>query len=247
MTAGHFEPTGGSCNIGPCWAAADRPAIRIYPTLVIRPGESVGVRVEGDMPWCGWAGDGGPCRRVLVEASPGEPVELEIVPDDSGKPMALSLEYPFLEPRYVRAPSDGASRRLPIRFRCRHREADGTPLSEGTGAATVRPSLRTRDSVVKSAASGALPRIPIDAPREANSAHAPRDRVALQLRNGRKEKLKVQSLEGQNLVATTGQRYSRGDIVELKTQVHEPHQDDAVDRRSRDGSILRRAPGRFCR
>jgi len=97
-TAGHFEPTGGSCNVGPCWAAADRPAIRIYPTLVIRPGESVGVRVDADMPWCGWAGDGGPCRRVLVEASPGEPVELEIVPDDSGKPMALSLEYPFLEP-----------------------------------------------------------------------------------------------------------------------------------------------------
>jgi hypothetical protein len=94
----HFEPKGGSCNVGPCWGAEDRPAIRIYPTLVIRPGESVGVRVERDMPWCGWAGDAGPCRRVLVEASSGDPVQLEIVPDDSGKPMALSLEKPFFEP-----------------------------------------------------------------------------------------------------------------------------------------------------
>ena len=94
-----FEPTATPfCRIAPCWAAADRPAIRIYPTLVIRPGESVSVRVQRDMPWCGWAGDAGPCRRVRVEASPGDPVELEIVPDDSGKPMALSLEGPFVEP-----------------------------------------------------------------------------------------------------------------------------------------------------
>ena len=93
-----FEPTAAPCRIAPCWAAADRPAIRIYPTLVIRPGESVSVRVQRDMPWCGWAGDAGPCRRVRVEASPGDPVELEIVPDDSGKPMALSLEGPFVEP-----------------------------------------------------------------------------------------------------------------------------------------------------
>ena len=49
-----------------------------------------------------------------------------------------------------------------------------------------------------------------------------RDSVALQLRDGRKEKLKVQSLEGENLVATTGQRYSRGDIVELKRKSTSP-------------------------
>ena len=48
------------------------------------------------------------------------------------------------------------------------------------------------------------------------------DSVALQLRDGRKEKLKVQSLEGENLVATTGQRYSRGDIVELKRKSTSP-------------------------
>ena len=69
--------------------AADRPAIRMYPTLVIRPGESIEVRVEG-IEQCGWGGEAGACRRVLVAASSGDPVELELVPDDSRKPMGLS-------------------------------------------------------------------------------------------------------------------------------------------------------------
>ena len=77
-----FEPT----------TAADRPAIRMYPTLVIRPGESIEVRVDGSIGWCGW--DGYPCRRVLVAASPGDSVELEVVSHDSSKPMALGLANP---------------------------------------------------------------------------------------------------------------------------------------------------------
>lgn len=68
--------------------AADRPAIRIYPTLVIRPGESIEVHVDRDVVWCGF-GPAIPCRRVLVAASPGDPVELEIVPHDTTKPMGL--------------------------------------------------------------------------------------------------------------------------------------------------------------
>ena len=72
--------------------AADRPAIRMYPTLVIRPGESIEVRVDGSIGWCGW--DGYPCRRVLVAASPGDSVELEVVSHDSSKPMALGLANP---------------------------------------------------------------------------------------------------------------------------------------------------------
>ena len=73
--------------------AADRPAIRMYPTLVIRPGESIDVRVDGGIfVWCGW--DGYPCRRVLVAASPGDPVELEVVSHDSSKRMALGLAIP---------------------------------------------------------------------------------------------------------------------------------------------------------
>jgi hypothetical protein len=65
-------------------AAAERPAIRMYPTLVIRPGESIDVRVDSDIVWCGF--DGVPCRRVLVAASTGEAVELEVVPADSSSP-----------------------------------------------------------------------------------------------------------------------------------------------------------------
>ena len=75
-----FEPT----------TAANRPAIRMYPTLVIRPGESIEVRVDGGiLVWCGF--DGYACRRVLVAASPGDPVELEVVSHDSSKRMALGL------------------------------------------------------------------------------------------------------------------------------------------------------------
>jgi hypothetical protein len=75
--------------------------IRMYPTLVIRPGESIEVRVDSGIAQCGWGGEAGPCRRVQVAASPGDPLELELVPDDSSKPMALALaipEYPYLEP-----------------------------------------------------------------------------------------------------------------------------------------------------
>ena len=77
---------GGPASGNPIRIASD---IRMYPTLVIRPGESIDVRV-GSVGWCGWGGDAGPCRRVLVEASPGDSVELELVPDDSSKPMGLS-------------------------------------------------------------------------------------------------------------------------------------------------------------
>jgi len=69
--------------------ATERPAIRMYPTLVIRPGESIDVRVDYGIVWCGW--DSASCRRVLVEASPGNAVDLEIVSHDSSNPMALGL------------------------------------------------------------------------------------------------------------------------------------------------------------
>ena len=46
-TYGRFEPTAALCVDWPsCWAAADRPAIRMYPTLVIKPDESIKVRVH---------------------------------------------------------------------------------------------------------------------------------------------------------------------------------------------------------
>jgi hypothetical protein len=109
-TRGRFEPTAAPCGIAPCWAAADRPAIRMYPTLVIRPGESIEVRVDSDIVWCGW--DGISCRRVLVETSPGDPVELEVVSHDSSKQMALGLEIP--EYCCVLEPDDLSVRRLMV-------------------------------------------------------------------------------------------------------------------------------------
>ncbi len=66
--------------------------IRMYPTLVIRPGESIEVRVEPSVERCAFGGVI-PCRRVLVEASAGEPVELEIVPHDTSKPMGLTDNF----------------------------------------------------------------------------------------------------------------------------------------------------------
>jgi hypothetical protein len=59
----------------------------MYPTLVIRPGESIEVRVEKGIVHCGWVGA---CRRVVVAASPGAPVEVEIVPHDTSKAMGLA-------------------------------------------------------------------------------------------------------------------------------------------------------------
>ena len=79
-TSQRYEGIGPSADpSGP--TAADRPEIRMYPTLVIRPGESIEVRVDPRVNVCDWAAFD--CR-VLVEASPGEPVELEIVPHYTG-------------------------------------------------------------------------------------------------------------------------------------------------------------------
>lgn len=64
----------------------------MYPTLVIRPGESIAVRVDPAVSRCAFGG-AFDCRRVVVEASPGEPVELEIVPHDTSKPIGLVGDF----------------------------------------------------------------------------------------------------------------------------------------------------------
>jgi hypothetical protein len=84
----------------------------MYPRLVIRPGESIKVRVNEGIFLCGWNGfalDAVPCRRVLVSASPGDPVALDIVPDDSSQPMALMPESvePDISVRRVMVPPGG--------------------------------------------------------------------------------------------------------------------------------------------
>ena len=89
-TSQRYEGIGPSRDPGGL-TPADRPAIRMYPTLVITPGESIGVRVDSGIKLCGSVFDDlADCRRVLLAASP-DTVELEVVPDDSSKPMALTL------------------------------------------------------------------------------------------------------------------------------------------------------------
>jgi len=89
--------------------AGIRAEIRIYPMVVIRPGESRQMRVEPDVLRCAFAGPFS-CRRVLIDAPPGEPVELEIVPHDTSKPMGL-VESAWEEttvPRLMVAPGGNA-------------------------------------------------------------------------------------------------------------------------------------------
>ena len=125
-TSQRYEGVGPFANpSGP--TAADRPAIRMYPTLVSRPGESIEVRVDRDIYLCGSAfEDVADCRRVLVAASPGDPVELEIVPDDSSEPMALTLRP---EAWFVDDP-DLSVRRLMV-------PPGGVPYVLGVGTATL--------------------------------------------------------------------------------------------------------------
>ena len=114
-----------------CWAAADRPAIRMYPTLVIRPGESIDVRVDDmGIVWCGHPLFGEvqmvTCRRVLVAASGS--VELEVVAHDSSKPMALGFTV---------RPEDTFGHDPDMSVRHLMVPAGGVPYVLGAGTATL--------------------------------------------------------------------------------------------------------------
>ena len=134
-TFGVFFAPAASCGWWPqCWAAADRPAIRMYPTLAIRPGESIEVRVDDtDVVWCGhgFYGDNEPvrCRRVLVAASAGDSVELEVVAHDSSKPMALGFTLRPEDWFFLFDP-DMSVRRLIV-------PPGGVPYVLGAGTATI--------------------------------------------------------------------------------------------------------------
>ena len=108
--------------------AADRPAIRMYPTLVIGPGESIEMRVDSGINLCSSAVFAVDCRRVLVAASPGDSVELEVVPHDSSKPIALGLAVPGYPG--ILEPDDMSVRRLTV-------PPGGVPYVLGAGTATL--------------------------------------------------------------------------------------------------------------
>jgi hypothetical protein len=52
--------------------------LSVYPTLIVRPGESIQTRVHLDHYKCREGST--PCRRIVVESAPGEEVEVELVP-----------------------------------------------------------------------------------------------------------------------------------------------------------------------
>ena len=92
--------------------------------MTVARAPSIEVRVA-DINLCGWFFyDVAVCRRVLVEASPGDPVELEVVPDDSSTPMALTLDGSFI------GPDDMSVRRLMV-------PPGGFPYVLGAGTARL--------------------------------------------------------------------------------------------------------------
>lgn len=60
-------------------ASAD-VVVRMYPTLTIRPGESIEARLFLDTYSTAW--DGFVFRRVVIDAPPGEPVQVDLTPLD---------------------------------------------------------------------------------------------------------------------------------------------------------------------
>jgi hypothetical protein len=99
----------------------------MYPTLVIGPGDSIDVRVDTGTIYCGAWDWIVPCRRVVVAASAGDPVELEVVPHDSSKPMALGLASKDQEHTLG---TDMSVRRLTV-------HPGGVPYVLGAGVARV--------------------------------------------------------------------------------------------------------------
>jgi hypothetical protein len=77
--------------------AGTRAEIWAYPMLVIRPGESIDVRIDGATAYTCSMG-GFVCRRVVVEASEGEPVKLDIVSPGTSAPMGLTADWWDEEP-----------------------------------------------------------------------------------------------------------------------------------------------------
>jgi hypothetical protein len=66
--------------------------LRAYRAITIRPGESVQLRVLFQE-WCG--DEGIPCRRIIVEASADELVNLEVFPVQSQDEFGVMVEFPF--------------------------------------------------------------------------------------------------------------------------------------------------------
>ncbi len=79
--------------------------LRLLRTLIIRPGESIALRVFTGSYVCGF--ESNLCRRVLVESPTGESVNVEVVPASSEREAGLFTNQPFTVtsfPRHVTVP-----------------------------------------------------------------------------------------------------------------------------------------------
>ena len=74
--------------------------LRLLRTLTIRPGESIDMRVFLGSYVCG--DESHLCRRILLEPSTGEPMDLEVIPADSQRDVGLFAKHPFSVTSYPR-------------------------------------------------------------------------------------------------------------------------------------------------
>ena len=78
--------------------------LRVFRSLTIRPGASIEMRVFLGHSVCGY--ESHLCRRVLVQSSTGEPIDLEAIPADSQRHVGLfagpEANHPFSVTSYPR-------------------------------------------------------------------------------------------------------------------------------------------------
>jgi hypothetical protein len=78
--------------------------LRLLRTLTIRPGESIEMRVFLGSYVCGF--ESHLCRRVLLQSSPGEPMDLEVIPADAQRDVGLfagpQAKHPLIVTSYPR-------------------------------------------------------------------------------------------------------------------------------------------------
>jgi hypothetical protein len=100
VDAAGYEPTRIYIN-PPLVNAAE---LRLLPTLSIRPGESLAMRVFVGSYVCGF--ESHLCRRVVLESPTAEPMDLEVTPADTGQGVGLfagpEANHPILVTTYQR-------------------------------------------------------------------------------------------------------------------------------------------------
>ena len=92
-----YESWDGSTQTIGTGIPIDALVLAVYPTLIVRPGESIQTRVHLRHYTC--SDNLSPCRRVVIESTPGEPVEVELVPPalDNGLEHGPATTFEFAQ------------------------------------------------------------------------------------------------------------------------------------------------------